>query len=468
MSYNHPVSIDHPAIVMDRHTCILLVIISCLILLQGSTVAAQATATCEGNASNACGGNINSCTANGLCVIDTMSGNCCYLSTYRENGCVSNQNAWACDKSQLGDDGDDDDAAASVMIVDDLLDDEENDDVAIALQEDDSIVVPVPNPTAAATTPQSTFPIIDDYPTTASTTMEDDEPCYQIEIGLIFDKFPEETRWEITSGKRNSIEYSNATIVKASPYYNPDQDYVEASETHVVCIPRGRYTFTIMDRNNDGLCCANGEGRYALTYRPSGEIITHGAQFNQYESMTFTIPYVTPPLTDVNGDGIEDRTKNVIPKIILSDDGTPGVCSNEFGLHLQTDDYGIETTWELRRRSYTDNYMDGKVVVSGGPYTSDYSYDVTYCLYHGSYTFIFLDWQCDGLIGAKLTGSYELKVNGKTVHTGGGSMSSYYEEIPLEFNSVMMDVSSSNRRMIMGVAGWMLFGVVLMTASFTL
>ena len=45
--------------------------------------------------------------------------------------------------------------------------------------------------------------------------------------------------------------------------------------------------------------------------------------------------------------------------------------------------------------------MDGKVVVSGGPYTSDYTYDVTYCLYPGSYTFIFLDWQCDGLIGAK-------------------------------------------------------------------
>ena len=54
-------------------------------------------------------------------------------------------------------------------------------------------------------------------------------------------------------------------------------------------------------------------------------------------------------------------------------------------------------------------------------------------------------------------------MNGVTVHTGSGSMSTYYEEIPLEFNSVMMDVSSSNRRMIMGVAGWMLFGVFMAT-----
>lgn len=454
---------------MYRHTSYILpIIISNLILLQGGIAVAQVaseatTSLCEGNSSNACGGNINSCTTNGLCVIDTTSGNCCFLSTYRENGCMSNQNAWACDKSQLGDADDaDGDDTASVMIVDDLLlgEEEEIDHDAIdtVVDVESTSVVPVPNPT--------------DVVDASVTTMEDDEPCYQIEIGLIFDKFPEETRWEITQGRRNSIEYTNATIVKSSPYYNPDQDYVEASETHIVCIPPGRYTFTIMDRNNDGLCCTNGEGRYAVTYRPSGEIITHGAQFNQYESITFTIPYVTPPLSDIDGDGIEDRTKNVIPKIIISEDGTPVTttnnnCANEFGLHLQTDDYGIETTWELRRRSYTGNYMDGKVVVSGGPYTSDYTYDVTYCLYPGSYTFIFLDWQCDGLIGAKLTGTYELKVNGVTVHTGSGSMSTYYEEIPLEFNSVMMDVSSSNRRMIMGVAGWMLFGVFI-AASFTL
>jgi hypothetical protein len=79
---------------MYRHTSYILpIIISNLILLQGgiavaqvaSAAAAAAATLCEGNASDACGENINSCTTNGLCVIDTTSGNCCYLSTYREH-----------------------------------------------------------------------------------------------------------------------------------------------------------------------------------------------------------------------------------------------------------------------------------------------------------------------------------------------------------------------------------------------
>jgi hypothetical protein len=71
----------------------------------------------------------------------------------------------------------------------------------------------------------------------------------------------------------------------------------------------------------------------------------------QFETVTFQIPFATPQLVDDNGDGVEDRTKNIIPPVILTDDGMPDKCENEFGLHLQTDDYGVETTWELQERS---------------------------------------------------------------------------------------------------------------------
>ncbi|KAL7538867.1 hypothetical protein ACHAWF_006232 [Thalassiosira exigua] len=283
---------------------------------------------------------------------------------------------------------------------------------------------------------------------------EPSETCYNIEIGLVFDKSPEETKWEITKGRRNTIENENAVVLEASPYYDPGKGYRQASETHVICLTRGKYTFTIMDYLENGLCCGNGEGRYALTYQETGEIITHGSDYGKFESVTFQIPFTTPQLQDDDGDGIEDRTKNTIPPVILADDGWPAKCENEFGLHLETDDYGVETTWELRERSFSGNYTDGKIVASGGPYSSNYTYDVSYCLYPGKYTFIFYDWQCDGLTGKKLTGYYSLKVNEDEMYRGGTTMDSYWEEVELEFKGniestatidASVDESSSQR-----------------------
>ena len=216
--------------------------------------------------------------------------------------------------------------------------------------------------------------------------------------------------------------------------YDPDQRFSEASDTHIVCLPDGKYTFTIVDSAGDGLCCTpdKGEGRYALTYQESGEIITQGSEFEDYETKTFTVPYVPPPFNDGDGDGVEDRTGNVIPTMPLSPDGS-GSCENEFGLKLQTDDYGVETTWELRRRAESGNYADGPVVASGGPYTSDKAYDLAYCVEPGQYTFVFYDWQCDGLEGVEMNGRYEVLVNGMRVHKGGRGHYEYEELVDLEF-----------------------------------
>ena len=117
---------------------------------------------------------------------------------------------------------------------------------------------------------------------------------------------------------------------------------------------------------------------------------------------------------------------------------------NEFGLQIITDDYGVETTWELRERAPTDeSYEAGKVVASGGPYTSDFEYDISYCVLPGKYTFVFYDWQCDGLIGNDLIGSYKLKVNGEEVYTGGGDMDNYWEEVKLEFAKDQPDAAKT-------------------------
>lgn len=365
---------------------------------------------CAGDASNSCNGMANTCTSDGLCVVNTSTGSCCLLSApYGWNNCISDQNADACVIRSVSTYAVDDSVAVSSVVT-----------------------VPSPSPTLSSSVVSST-----------STTSES---CHKIEIGLIFDEFPEETKWEITQGRRNSIESENAVVVKTSPYYDPDNGYVEASEKHIVCLPQGKYTFTIMDRNEDGMCCSNGEGRYSVIFKETGEIITHGSNFGQYESITFLLPYEAPPLTDADKDGVEDRTKNVFPPMILSEDGLPvATCDNEFSLHLETDDYGVETTWELRKRSTTGNYEDGKVVASGGPYASSFTYDVSYCLYPGSYTYVFYDWGCDGLTGEEMTGSYTLKANGVEVHTGGTTMNKYWEEVNLEFTNEIVTSNSSIR-----------------------
>lgn len=196
-----------------------------------------------------------------------------------------------------------------------------------------------------------------------------------------------------------------------------------------------QYTFTMIDLGGDGI---TQEGKYILSYKPTGELIAQGAQFGNSESTIFKVPYVAPQYIDSNGDGIEDRTENVIPKIPIGSDGQPA-CSNEFGLHLVTDDYGVETTWELRETTDGGDYTDGKIIASGGPYTSDYTYDISYCVNPGKYTFVFYDWQCDGLVGRVKDGYYTLKVNGMEVHTGGTDMERYDEVVELNFMNTLED-----------------------------
>jgi hypothetical protein len=279
---------------------------------------------------------------------------------------------------------------------------------------------PTPRPTSAA-------PSISAKPT---------ETCYNVEIGLIFDKYPDETSWEIVQGRRPSFQNNKATIVKESPFYDPKPpgNYREASEKHIVCLPEGRYTFTIMDREKDGLCCGEGEGRYVITYQDTGDMIAQGSEFGEFESTTFNVPYTQPSYKDNDADGRDDTTKNVFPPLIYP-------CLNKLGINLKTDDYGVETTFELWTRSNTQDYKDGTLIASGGPYTSDHEYNLSYCLDPGKYTFVLLDWQCDGLSGVAIDGSYTLDVNGVEVYEGPRAWDEgqYYEVVKLEFTNGIDD-----------------------------
>jgi len=283
-------------------------------------------------------------------------------------------------------------------------------------------------PTVSPTAFPSAAPSISSAPT---------ETCYNVEIGLIFDKYPDETRWEIVKGRRPSFQNNNAELVKESPFYDPKPpgNYRGASEKHIVCLPEGRYTFTIMDRERDGMCCRDGEGRYVVTYQSTGDMIAQGSEFGYFESTTFSVPYKQPDFKDNDADGRDDTTKNVYPPLVYP-------CDNKLGINVKTDDYGVETTFELWTRSNTEDYTDGTLVASGGPYTSDHEYNLSYCLNPGKYTFVLLDWACDGLSGTSVDGSYTLDVNGVEVYEGPQTWADegqYYELVKLEFTNGIGD-----------------------------
>jgi hypothetical protein len=104
------------------------------------------------------------------------------------------------------------------------------------------------------------------------------------------------------------------------------------------------------------------------------------------------------------------------------DDGEQSACEgNELNLSIVVDQYGIETTWEIRDE-------DNEVVFSGGPYpntTSGSLIEQALCLEDGCYTFEILDAYGDGICCDFGEGSYELTdTSGFTIALGGEFTSS--------------------------------------------
>lgn len=150
-------------------------------------------ASCEGNASNSCNGLLNKCTSEGeLCVVDTVTGTCCSVSSastavMRSMGtCRSNMDSSVCNTDSF-----------------------------------------------MTGTTSTHFAEADVGVTTTG------EECFNVEIGLIMDNNPGDLAWEITSGRKSTMQQPNAEVVSTSPYYDPEK-YQQASDTYIVCLPQGR------------------------------------------------------------------------------------------------------------------------------------------------------------------------------------------------------------------------------------
>ena len=116
---------------------------------------------------------------------------------------------------------------------------------------------------------------------------------------------------------------------------------------------------------------------------------------------------------------------------------TPECDMFQFQLTLITDNYGHETTWNVR-----DN--NGNEVTSGGPYNSNNRYIESECLVCGLYTFTIYDTANDGLCCNYGFGSYKLDLGGVDFAHGGAfeSNDTVSFAVPLQLDPRFPHISS--------------------------
>ena len=229
-----------------------------------------------------------------------------------------------------------------------------------------------------------------------------DGPCIPIELGIIFDEYSDETSWELVSGTYYPENPERNAVVWKSKPYEP-LEYSGRADTFAKCFKPGYYTFVFRDREGDGICCYHGDGRYVLS--SEGKVIAIGGQMeSQEETSVFELSYVEPPPSDTNGDGKDDRLGWIMP--YDSSSFTEGVDCENFRLVILTDEYGVETTWELYEGQ---DKATGKLIANGGPYGSEYTYVIDYCLASPKeYVLYMYDWDRRGLCCASGEGWYQV------------------------------------------------------------
>ena len=231
-------------------------------------------------------------------------------------------------------------------------------------------------------------------------------------LTLLLDNYPGETTWDMTDS-------TGAVIASGGPYSGAGTTVVEN-----FCAGDGCYTFTIYDSFGDGICCSFGSGDYTLTV--DGAPVASGGEFGDFESTTFcvgsgfgctdaTACNYDPDATTDNGAcdfscyGCTDAEScNYDPDATIDD----GSCVGEgvqVTVSITTDTWPDETTWTL-----TDS--TGSVVGSGGPYgASGTTYEASFCLGDGCYTFEIVDSFGDGIYAP---GGYTLTVDGNVIASG--------------------------------------------------
>ncbi|RKS94663.1 putative secreted protein (Por secretion system target) [Flavobacterium limicola] len=104
-----------------------------------------------------------------------------------------------------------------------------------------------------------------------------------VNFTLQIDRYGTETTWKLTNS-------AGLTLYEGGPYTNTAKDIALPApfKTSFNIASNDCYTFTIIDKEEDGICCDYGNGSYTIT-TPTGEIIATGGEFGASESKSFRI-----------------------------------------------------------------------------------------------------------------------------------------------------------------------------------
>ncbi len=104
-----------------------------------------------------------------------------------------------------------------------------------------------------------------------------------VTLNLTTDDYPGENAWTVINTANNNIVAQSPQT--ANPYL-PNTTYkIE------LCLPNGCYKFIITDSEGDGICCANGEGSFAIL-SPNAILMGSGGEFTDSDTVGFCLPFV--------------------------------------------------------------------------------------------------------------------------------------------------------------------------------
>ena len=101
----------------------------------------------------------------------------------------------------------------------------------------------------------------------------------QIGIRITTDNYGAENSWELRSLTTGNVVESAGLGTYANG--------ASRTDSVDVCVPFGRYQFTMNDGVGDGICCENGNGKYLLYI--DGELIIHGSDFALGKKVQHTV-----------------------------------------------------------------------------------------------------------------------------------------------------------------------------------
>ena len=107
-------------------------------------------------------------------------------------------------------------------------------------------------------------------------------PCYSVIISILYDSSP--------FGSGYVIRRTN-TAVTIYSYFPGDDSLAYRYYNETICLEQGRYSFTMYDKNGNGLCCGlNGSSNGTYTVLSNGIVLVHGGEFAFEEETLFDLP----------------------------------------------------------------------------------------------------------------------------------------------------------------------------------